>query len=143
MNNSPVSAIGDGGLSGASLSLNNAGTPGRVPDQIARRNAFAGPGVHNLDARVSRQFPFFREGVKLELSAEAFNVVNHRNILAVTETQLAQLATTHSRLHRPLHLHSLRHPDEHLVRAVRPAPDPTAWQALLLSIGSTERNFSL
>ena len=91
LNNSPVSAIGDGGLTGAELSLNNAGTPGRVPDQIARRNSFTGPGIHNLDARVSRQFPI-REGVRLELSAEAFNVVNHRNILAVTETAYAFVA---------------------------------------------------
>ena len=92
MNNSPVSAIGDGGLSGAALSLNNAGTPARVPDAIARRNSFAGPGVHNLDARVSRQFPFLREGMRLELSAEAFNVVNHRNILSVTTAAYAYVA---------------------------------------------------
>lgn len=92
MNNSPVSAIGDGGLTGAELSLNNAGTPGRVPDQIARRNAFPGPGVHNLDARISRQFPFFREGMKFELSAEAFNIVNHTNVLAVSTAAYAYVA---------------------------------------------------
>jgi hypothetical protein len=94
LNNSPVSAIGDGGLTGAALSLNNSGTPGRVPDQIARRNAFPGPGVHNLDARVSRLFPFFREGMHLELAAEAFNVVNHRNILAVSQVAYSYVAVS-------------------------------------------------
>ncbi len=94
LNNSPVSAIGDGGLTGTALSLNNAGTPGRVPDTIARRNAFPGPGVHNLDARISRTFPFFREGMKLELAAEAFNVINHRNILAVSQTAYSYVAVS-------------------------------------------------
>ncbi len=96
LNNSPVSAIGDGGLTGAELSLNNSGTPGRVPDQIASRNTFTGPGVHNLDARVSRLFPFFREGMHLELAAEAFNVVNHRNILATTTVGYAFVAAGQS-----------------------------------------------
>ncbi len=91
MNNSPVSAIGDGGLTGAELSLNNSGTPGRVPDAIARRNAFSGPGVHNLDSRVSREFPFLREGMRVELAAEAFNIINHRNILATTTTAYSYL----------------------------------------------------
>ncbi len=86
MANAPTSAIlGDGGLTGAEVSLNNSGTPGRVPDQVARRNSFVGPGLHNLDARVSRTFPV-REGMSFELAIEAFNVVNHRNILAVSTT---------------------------------------------------------
>ena len=59
------------------------GTGTRVPDQIARRNSFTGPGVHNLDARVAREFPI-REGIRLEFAAEAFNVANHRNILSVS-----------------------------------------------------------
>lgn len=75
---SPLS--GDGGISGAQVT---SGTGYRVPDQIARRNSFNGPGVHNTDMRVSRQFPFFHEGMRLELAAEAFNVANHRNILGV------------------------------------------------------------
>ncbi len=91
LNNSPLSAIGDGGLTGAELSLFNSGTPGRVPDAIARRNSFTGPGVHNLDARVSRIFPL-REGMSFEIAAEAFNVVNHRNILAVTTAAYAYVA---------------------------------------------------
>ncbi len=71
---------GDGGVTGAELSLFNSGTGGRVP-QI-KRNAFAGPGVHNLDTRLSRDFTL-HEGVKLQFLVEAFNLANHQNILAV------------------------------------------------------------
>jgi hypothetical protein len=67
-------------LTGAELSLFNSGTGGRVP--LFKRNAFAGPGVHNLDARLSRDFTL-REGFKLQILAEAFNVANHKNILSV------------------------------------------------------------
>jgi hypothetical protein len=83
MSTSPVSVIGDGGLTGAELSLFNSGTPGRVPDAAARRNAFIGPGVHNIDARVSRDFPL-HESISLQLYAEAYNITNHKNILSVS-----------------------------------------------------------
>jgi hypothetical protein len=83
MNNSPVSVIGDGGLTGAELSLFNSGTPGRVPGAIASRNAFKGPGVHNIDARISRDFRI-HESISLQLLAEAFNITNHKNILSVS-----------------------------------------------------------
>ncbi len=85
VNGTIASALGggDGGVTGAVLT---SGTNTRVPDQIARRNGFKGPGIHNLDSRVSRQFPFLREGMHLEVAAEAFNVVNHRNILAVNNS---------------------------------------------------------
>ena len=79
----PASTIGDGGLTGAELSLFNSGTNGRVPDAIARRNAFTGPGIHNVDARVGRTFTL-HENIKLEFFAEAFNLANHKNILGVS-----------------------------------------------------------
>jgi hypothetical protein len=84
VNGTITSAInGDGGPTGAMVT---SGTGYRVPDAIARRNSFTGPGVHNLDARVSRSFPLPHEGMAIELSAEAFNVVNHRNILSVNNS---------------------------------------------------------
>ena len=61
----------------------NSGTNGRVPDAIASRNSFKGPGLHNVDARISRDFTI-HEGIKLQVFAEAFNVANHRNILGVS-----------------------------------------------------------
>ena len=91
--NSPVSLIGDGGLSGAALSLFNSGTPGRVPTVLAPRNGFKGPGVHGIDARVSRTFPI-HETFRLELFAEAFNVANHKNILAVNTSLYSYLTPT-------------------------------------------------
>jgi len=42
----------------------------------ARRRFFSGPGMENLDATVSREFPL-REGRAFEFRAEAFNVFNH------------------------------------------------------------------
>lgn len=63
----------------------------RVPDFIARRNAFKGPGVHNLDARLSRTFSIFH-GYSFEFAAEAFNVANHRNILSVNTNLVAYTA---------------------------------------------------
>ena len=42
----------------------------------ARRRFFSGPGVENLDATASREFPL-REGRAFEFRAEAFNVFNH------------------------------------------------------------------
>ena len=76
----------DGGISNAVFT---SGSGARVPDFIARRNAFKGPGLHNLDARLSREFPIFHERYHIELAAEAFNVVNHRNILTVNTALVA------------------------------------------------------
>lgn len=80
---------GDGGISGAMVT---SGTGYRVPDAIARRNGFTGPGVHNTDMRVSRIFPFLREGMRFEIAAEAFNIANHRNILAVNNSAYSYTA---------------------------------------------------
>jgi hypothetical protein len=76
---------------GVSNALFTSGPGGRVPDFIARRNAFTGPGVHNVDARLSRDFPVF-ERYHVELAAEAFNVLNHRNILSVNTALVAYTA---------------------------------------------------
>ncbi len=90
--------LNDGGVTNAVFTSGTSSPPivggVRVPDQIARRNSFAGPGVHNLDARVAREFPFFREGMHIELAAEAFNLVNHRNILAVNNFYVTYTAPT-------------------------------------------------
>ncbi|MEZ2348673.1 carboxypeptidase regulatory-like domain-containing protein [Terriglobus sp. RCC_193] len=80
---------GDGGISGAMVT---SGTGYRVPDVIARRNGFSGPGVHNTDMRLSRVFPIWREGMRLELAAEAFNIANHRNVLAVNTSAYSYAA---------------------------------------------------
>ena len=76
---------------GVSNALFTSGPGGRVPDFIAARNAFTGPGVHNVDARLSRDFPVF-ERYHVEVAAEAFNVLNHRNILSVNTALVAYTA---------------------------------------------------
>jgi hypothetical protein len=86
MTNFPSSALsspgisGNGGITGASVSWFNAPTAVRAP-QLSR-NYFAGPGLRNLDARVSRDFRI-RERTTLQFYVEAFNVMNHQNILSV------------------------------------------------------------
>ena len=77
--------------SGVTNAVFTSGTTARVPDWVARRNAFPGPGVHNLDARISRSFPIF-ERYSFEVAAEAFNLVNHRNILAVNTSLVGYTA---------------------------------------------------
>jgi hypothetical protein len=46
------------------------------------RNAFRGPGLYNLDLSLARTFavPHMREGTRLTLRADAFNVLNHANL---------------------------------------------------------------
>ena len=138
VNGTITSAInGDGGPTGAMVT---SGTGYRVPDQIARRNSFTGPGVHNLDARISRTFPI-HESMAIEVSAESFNLANHRNILAVNNSLDNYTAPSRNRscasFDRLLGLlrsqRRLRHPHQHLQHPLRPPPAPTAGPFRLLT----------
>jgi len=80
MSNYPISPIGDGGLTGAAVSLFNSGTGARAP-QVAR-NGFPGPGIRNIDFRISKSIPI-HEQIRMEFLGEAFNLLNHQNILSV------------------------------------------------------------
>lgn len=74
----------DGGLTGGTMSSSSgAANPGRAP-QVGR-NAFKGPGFNDLDMRISRTFPI-REKVSFQFLAEAFNLLNHPNVLSVATT---------------------------------------------------------
>jgi hypothetical protein len=79
----PSGAV-DGGMTGG-LVTNAGGTTngGRVP--WVARNAYAGPGFHNVDFRIGRTFPI-RERMKLQLLGEAFNLFNHTNIASLNTT---------------------------------------------------------
>ncbi len=87
MTNYPTSALsapgisGNGGLTGASVSWFNSATAVRTP-QLAR-NYFPGPGLQDVDARLSRNFGI-TERTHLQFTIEAFNVLNHQNVLSVT-----------------------------------------------------------
>jgi hypothetical protein len=52
---------------------------GPYPSTMTGRNVFVGPGAYNLDCSISKLFPV-REGVNVELRAEAFDVTNHHNL---------------------------------------------------------------
>jgi hypothetical protein len=84
-------SLGDGGVTGAAVSLFNSATAGRAP-QVAR-NAFAGPGLRNIDARLSRDFQI-TEKLRLQFLAEAFNLLNHQNRLSVNTTAYQFSAAT-------------------------------------------------
>ncbi|HEY0306739.1 MAG TPA: carboxypeptidase regulatory-like domain-containing protein [Acidobacteriaceae bacterium] len=73
----------DGGATGGADNTNN--TVGSVTARApqTKRNGFPGPGVHNLDMRISRDFGIYHD-VKLQFLAEAFNLVNHRNGLGIS-----------------------------------------------------------
>ncbi|MGB8259786.1 MAG: carboxypeptidase regulatory-like domain-containing protein [Terracidiphilus sp.] len=73
--NNPTKVSGDGGITGAELSLFNSGTGGRVPQYA--RNAFDAPTLNNVDLRLARTFAL-TEKLKLDLFAEAFNLTNSR-----------------------------------------------------------------
>jgi hypothetical protein len=88
MSNSPSSTVGDGGLTGASVSLFNSATGGRAAH--VARNGFPGPGLRNIDARVSRDFAI-REQYHFQLIGEAFNLLNHDNVLGVNTTAFTYL----------------------------------------------------
>jgi len=82
----PAYAPQDGGATGGGDNTSNGGSSaiGRAP--FVKRNGFSGPGVHNLDMRIGRDFALPYQSMKLEFFAEAFNIVNHRNGLAVATT---------------------------------------------------------
>jgi hypothetical protein len=90
MSSYPVSKIGDGGITGAELSLFNSGTGGRVPQYA--RNAFEAPALQNVDARLARTFTI-TEKLKLDVFAEAFNLTNSRIPISVVTNGSSYLAS--------------------------------------------------
>src|SRR6202000_3264512 len=55
----------------------------RVPG--IERNGFSQPKTNVLDLRLSKRFTL-REGIKLELLGESFNILNHQNVTGVNAT---------------------------------------------------------
>ena len=84
----PYSASVLGNLPGGiSTGINGSGGASRLP--LAERNAFTGPGVWNVDLRLSRRF-YLREGVSLEILGEAFNLFN-RTQITIINTNMYQV----------------------------------------------------
>ena len=66
-------------------------TTGRPP-QIGR-NSIIGPGFNNFDFRISRDIPI-HDSIKLQFTAEAFNLLNRRIITSVNSTYSIYNAAT-------------------------------------------------
>lgn len=62
------------------------------------RNAFRGPGRTNFDLALAKTTPIFRERVKLEIRAEAFNLFNHTEfsnpVTTITDPLFGQIIGT-------------------------------------------------
>ncbi|WP_263367655.1 TonB-dependent receptor [Edaphobacter bradus] len=103
--NTATAAGFDGSATGAANNtFNSPGSAfGRAP-QVAR-NGFHGPGVHNIDLRVSRDFPI-HENVRFQIVGEAFNLVNHRNGLGVATSAFSFVAPTATSVTCPVSGHS-------------------------------------
>jgi len=57
-------------------------SPGQDQAGNIGRNAFGGPGLWNIDLSLARSFsvPRLREGTRITVRADAFNIVNHANL---------------------------------------------------------------
>jgi Carboxypeptidase regulatory-like domain/TonB dependent receptor len=81
---SGATAQDDGNIYGGSMSSGSgAATMGRPP-QI-QRNSQPGPGVRNIDFRITRDVPI-HERVSLQIIGEAFNLMNHELVSGVNST---------------------------------------------------------
>ncbi|HEY9138295.1 MAG TPA: TonB-dependent receptor, partial [Terriglobus sp.] len=96
----PVVKVHFGGVSsfGSGLPYNivtgttNSGNTGATTDRpvingaVIGRNAGRGNGQYSVDPFLSRAFPLYRDVVRLDLRAEAFNVLNHANFISYSGT---------------------------------------------------------
>ncbi len=70
----------DYGLTGGEVT-NTGGSTGGRPSQFGR-NVYLGPGLFDVDFRISRDF-VMAEKYHLQFLGEAFNIFNHTNITSV------------------------------------------------------------
>ncbi len=73
-----------GGIFGGSISSGSGIAATGRPPQIGRNSIFA-PGFNNFDMRVTRDIPIY-DNMKLSLSANAYNLLNHRIVTGVNST---------------------------------------------------------
>jgi hypothetical protein len=89
--NTSSTSYGDLGniYGGAMSSSSGAATTGRPP-QISR-NSLIGPGFNDFDARLSRNIPI-HEKIYMQISADAFNLPNHKVVTGVVGTYSTYLS---------------------------------------------------
>jgi outer membrane receptor protein involved in Fe transport len=77
-------AAADGNIFGGAMSSSSgAATTGRPPE--IGRNSQPGPGVRNIDFRITRDIPI-HEKIYMQFIGEAFNVLNHDIVSSVNST---------------------------------------------------------
>ena len=81
-----------GGIYGGAMSSSSGAATNGRPPQIGR-NSIVGPGYSNFDLRISRDIPI-HEGIKLQFSADAYNLVNRRIVTGVNSTYSVYSAAT-------------------------------------------------
>jgi hypothetical protein len=87
---SPSSYADEGNIYGGAMSSSSGfATTGRAP-QLGR-NSITGPGYNDFDFRIAREVPI-HEAIKLQFTADAFNLLNHTIITGVNGTY-SQYAT--------------------------------------------------
>jgi hypothetical protein len=74
----------DGGIYGGAISSGSGSPTTGRPPQIGR-NSIKAPGFNDFDLRVARDIPI-HEQIKLQFSADAFNLLNHQIITGVNST---------------------------------------------------------
>jgi hypothetical protein len=82
---SPAAAkAADGNIFGGAMSSSSgAPTTGRPP--VIGRNSQPGPGIRNIDFRVTREIPL-HDRISMQIIGEAFNLMNHQIIQSVNTT---------------------------------------------------------
>jgi Carboxypeptidase regulatory-like domain/TonB dependent receptor len=82
----PVCSYGaDGNIYGGAMSSSSGSATTGRPPQIGR-NSIYNPGYSNFDFRISRNFPI-HESIYMQISADAFNLLNHTIVTSVVGTQ--------------------------------------------------------
>jgi hypothetical protein len=89
-NTSSSSYADEGGIFGGAISSGSGGATNGRPPQIGRNSIYA-PGFNDFDLRVSRNVPL-HEGIYMQFSADAFNLLNHEIITGVNGTYSTYLA---------------------------------------------------
>jgi hypothetical protein len=74
----------DGNIYGGAMSSSSGSATTGRPPQIGRNSIYA-PGYNNFDFRISRNIPI-HENFYMQLSADAFNLLNHQIITSVNGT---------------------------------------------------------
>ena len=82
----------DGNIYGGAMSSSSGSATTGRPPQIGR-NSQIGPGFNDVDFRLARKL-VIHEGINLQLSAEAFNLLNHKIITGVQGTYSAYTSAT-------------------------------------------------